>query len=195
MVKHSGDTLSLLRAESDFSLYKGQGAIVVKSYENFVQVIPADDFSKAISGTGKQVKIDKEALVTLILAHLHVSIESTGGIASILDLFHFFKQTSLNPFITLDKLYKISKMQSLPFQCIVDEGNLFFVLPDSDRTQDCRELMNLAKEDPVLSVAKIRHKKHWSDLRIRKTLNYMVGRKYCRFESSYKDGEVYYFPM
>ncbi len=72
--------------------------------------------------------------------------------------------------------------------------NLFFVLPDSERTQDCGELMALSKEDPVLSVAKIRHRKHWSDLRIRKTLNYMVEKKYCRFESSYKDGELYYFP-
>ncbi|TFG21433.1 MAG: hypothetical protein EU530_00325 [Promethearchaeota archaeon] len=194
MVKHTGDTLSLLRAESDFSLDKGQGAIVVKSYENFVKIIPADEFSKAITGTGKDVKVDKEALVAFILTHLYISIESTGGIASILDLFHFFKQTSLNEFITLDKLYKISKMSSLPFECISDEGNLFFVLPDSERTQDCRDLIALAKEDPVLSVAKIRHRKHWSDLRIRKTLNYMVKKKFCRFESSYKDGEVYFFP-
>lgn len=194
MVKHTGDTLSLLRAESDFSLDKGQGAIVVKSYENFVKVIPADEFSKAISGTGKQVKVDKQVLVTFILAHLHISIESTGGITSILELFHFFKQTSLNAFITLDKLYKISKMPSLPFECIADEGNLFFVLPDSERISDCRDIMNLSKTDPVLSVGKIRHMLHWSDLRVRKTLKYMVEKNYCRFESSYKDGELYYFP-
>ena len=193
MVKHSGDTLSLLRAESDFPLEKGQGGIVVKSFENFVRIIPDDEFSKAITLKGNQVKLDKKVLITFILAHLRVSIESTGGITSILDLFHFFQQTSLNTFITLDRLYKISKKASLPFHCIEEEGNLYFILPDSERTQDCRELMNLAKEDPVLSIVKIRHKMHWSDLRIQKTLNYMVGKKYCRFESSYKDGEVYYF--
>jgi hypothetical protein len=54
--------------------------------------------------------------------------------------------------------------------------------------------MNLSKKDAVLSISKIRHKLHWSDLRIRKTLNYMVKKKYCRYEDSYKDGEVYYFP-
>ncbi len=193
MVKHSGDTLSLLRAESDYPLVKGQGAIVVKSYENFVQIIPDDEFSKAITGTGKQIKLDKKTLVEFILTHLRVSIETTGGITSILDLFHFFKQTSLNTFITLDRLYKVSKMQSLPFQSIEEEGNLYFILPDSERTHDCRELMSLSKNDPVLSIAKIRYKMHWSDLRIRRTLNYMVKKNYCRYEDSYKDGEVYYF--
>lgn len=193
MVRHSGDTLSLLRAESDFSLDKGQGGIVVQSYENFVRIIPDDEFSKAISGTGKQVDLDNEVLVSFIRTHLHISIESTGGITSILDLFHFFRQTSLSTFITLDKLYKISKMQSLPFHCVEEDGNLYFILPDSERTNDCRELMDLAREDPVLSVAKIKHKMHWLDLRIRKTLNYMIEKKYCRFESSYKDGDVYYF--
>lgn len=194
MVKHSGDTLSLLRAESNFPLSKGQNAIVTKSYENFVEIIPDDEFSKAIMGTGKQIKLNKETLVEFIITHLRVSIESTGGIVSMLDLFHFFKQTSIGEFITLDRLYKISKMSSLPFDCTTDEGNLFFILPDSERTSDCRDIMKLSKKDPVLSVGKIRHKMHWSDLRIRKTLKYMVEKKYCRFESSYKDGEVYYFP-
>ena len=193
MVKHSGDTMTLLRAESDFPLKKGQGAIVVKSFENFVRIIPDDDYSRAILQTEKKVKIDNDELVSFIYTQLVDNLESKGGILSILDFFHFFRQTSLNTFITLDKLYKISKKQSLPFQCIEEEGNLYFILPDSERTRDCRELMNLAKEDPVLSVLKIRFKMHWSDLRIQKTLNYMVEKKYCRFESSYKDGEVYYF--
>ena len=33
MVKHFDDTLTLLRAESDFPLNKGQSAVVVKSFE------------------------------------------------------------------------------------------------------------------------------------------------------------------
>ena len=194
MVKHSGDTLSLLRAESNFPVEKGQNAIVVKSFENFVEIIPDDEFSKAIMGTGNQIKLDKRTLIEFILTHLRVSIESTGGIVSILDLFHFFKQTSIGEFITLDRLYKISEMSSLPFQCIVDEGNLFFVLPDSERTSDFSDIMKLARKDPILSVGKIRHTLHWSDLRIRKTMQYLVEKKYCRYEDSYKDGEVYYFP-
>jgi hypothetical protein len=194
MVKHSGDTLSLLRAQSEFPLRKGQNAIVIKSYENFVEVIPDDDFSKAIIHSGSQVKLDKHTLVEFILTHLHVSIEETGGIVSILDLYHFFKETSLSEFITLDRLYKISKMSSLPFECVVDEGNLFFALPDSERTNDHDEIIKLSKKDPVLSISKIRHSLHWSDLRIRKTLNYLVEKKICRYESSYKGGELYYFP-
>jgi hypothetical protein len=195
MVRHSGDTLSLLRAESDFPLVKGQSAIVVKSYENFAQVIPDDEFSNAIVETGNHVKLDKEVLISYIHAHLQISIEEYGGILSILELFHFFKQTSLKEFITLDKLYKISKVQPKPFQCIEEGGNLYFILPDSERIQDCRELMDLAKEDPILSISKIRHKTHWTDLRIQKTLNYMIEKKYCKFESSYKDGEIYYFQI
>ena len=194
MVKHSGDTLSLLRAESKFPLSKGQNAIVIRSYENFVEVIPDDEFSKAITGTGKQIKLDKQTLIEIILTHLRVNIEETGGITSILDLFHFFKQTTLGSLITLDKLYKISKMSGIPFDCVEEEGNLFFILPDSERTQDGQEIVLLSKKDPVLSISKIRHKLHWSDLRIRKTLNYLVEKKYCRYEDSYKDGEIYYFP-
>jgi hypothetical protein len=193
MVKHSGDTLSLLRAESEFPLTKGQNAIVVKSYENFVEVIPDDHFSKAIMQSGNQIKLDKQTLIEFIFSHLHISIESTGGIVSILDLYHFFKQTSLSAFITLDRLYKISKMSSLPFECVADEGNIFFVLPESERGVDHDEIIELSKKDLVLSISKIRHLLHWSDLRIRRTMSYLVEKKICRFESSYKDGELYYF--
>lgn len=193
MVKYFDDTLSLLRAESDFPLITGQSAIVVKSFENFVRIVPDDEYSRAIQHTERKVKLDTDELIPFIYSHLKENLDSNGGIMSILELFHFFKQTSLNTFITLDKLYKISKVPSLPFQCIEEGGNLYFILPDSERMHDCRVLIDISKEDPVLSISKIRHKLHWSDLRIRKTLNYMVEKKYCRFETSYKDGDVYYF--
>ncbi|MHA1111807.1 MAG: hypothetical protein ACTSRJ_07070 [Candidatus Hodarchaeales archaeon] len=193
MVKHFDDTLTLLRAESDFPLIKGQNAIVVKSFENFVRIVPDDEYSRAIQHTEKKVKLDKDELIPFIYSHLKDNLDPKGGIVSILELYHFFKQTSLNAFITLDKLYKISKIPSLPFQCIEEGGNLHFILPDSERTHDCSILIEIAKEDPALSISKIRNKLHWSDLRIRKTLNYMVEKNYCKRESSYKDGDIYYF--
>ncbi len=193
MVKHLGDTLTLLRAESNFPLKKGQSAIVVLSFENFVEIVPEDEYSRAISSSEKKVKLDKNELIPLIYSYLTDNKELNGGIISILELFHFFKKTSLDTFITLDKLYKISSMQSLPFQCIEEAGNLYFILNDSERLSDCRTILDLAKDDPVLSVSKIRFKLHWTDLRIRKTLSYMVEKKYCKYEESYKDGEKYYF--
>jgi len=194
MVKHSADTLSLLRAESDHHMKKGQNAIVIKSYENFVQIVPDDEFSIAIRDIGKFLHLDQNILTSFIWNRLKQNFESTGGIASILDLFHYFQQTSLSSFITLDALYKISKINSLPFECLEEEGNLYFILRDSERMNDSQIILNLAKDDQILSITRIHQKTQWSELRIRKTLEYVKKKGYCKVQSSFKDGELYYFP-
>jgi len=195
MVIYSADTLSLLRAESDNHMKKGQYAIVIKSFENFVQVVPDDEFSLAIRNTGKSLSLDHNILINFIWNHLKQNFESTGGIASILDLFHFFQQTSLNSFITLDVLYKISKTNPLPFECFEEEGNLYFILRELERINDSQTILNLAKNDQVLSITRIHQKTQWPELRIRKTLEYVIKKGYCKVQTSFKDGELYYFPQ
>ena len=56
MVKSQGNTMDLVRAESEFHLEKGEYAIVIESYENFAKVIPCDEFSHLIAN--KKFKID-----------------------------------------------------------------------------------------------------------------------------------------
>ena len=144
MVKYFTTTMDLVRAESEFILKKGDTAFVVETFDNFVVVVPEDEYSSLIHGSHFK-DIDYKGLNHLIWKLLKDWEDATGGILSFEEIFSILRRTSIQAIITKKLLKKSLKHGKIPFDFIKKGANSFVSLKMEDITQDKTTLLNLSK--------------------------------------------------
>jgi len=192
IAKHFSDTMDLVQVESEFDLKKGDSAIVVKSNEGFVWVIPKDNVYASLINP-KNAGIDLNGLNHLIFKFLKENDTRTGGILSQEEMLKIIQDTPIKNLVPEDILKKILKIKSHPYDIIKFGKQLFFALHPADVVNDKQVLLNLAQKLGDLTIDKIQSELGWSELRIIRILSYFVANNRCRKDSSYKNGEHYYF--
>lgn len=192
IAKHYGDTMDLVQVESEFELNKGDPAIVVKSNEGFVLAIPKNNlYARIIHEKGSG--LDIQGLIHIIYEILKENDSRTGGILSQEEIFKILQDTPIKHLIHEDSIKKVMKAKSLPFDLIKYGKQSFFALHPSDVVNDKSILLNLAVKLGDLTIDKIQTELGWSELRIIRILSFFVANNRCRKDSSYKNGEHYYF--
>ncbi|MBD3187968.1 hypothetical protein GF325_14115 [Candidatus Bathyarchaeota archaeon] len=191
MVKYHADTMFLVRGESDFPLEKGVPAIVVESHENFVRIIPLDDYTRIL---GKNLTgINIEALSKVIYEYLKKHIDHTGGMVSVDDMLVMLKKTSIAMEIKRKHLLKAAGAGKYQVQLYEHGGIMFLALSEQECTTDQATILELAKGRDYLGMVEIRAVTGWKDARIVRVMDFLVERNACRKSSTYKDGMRFYF--
>ncbi|MFX0101386.1 MAG: hypothetical protein ACFFCS_17560 [Candidatus Hodarchaeota archaeon] len=191
MVKNEGNTMDLIRAESEFHLEKGQRAIIVESYENFAKVIPFDEFSRLI--VNKKFKIDIKALARNVYDILKVQMAKNGGISSVDELLAIYKTTSIKHVIDEDHFKNLASKKNKIFDVVSFEGTTYFAIKASENTADQKVILSLAKKHDYLTDNLLKSETGWSDLRLKRIMEYFTSKGYCRSDSSYLAGNRYFF--
>jgi len=65
MVRFQSDHLEIVKGSSDFNFLKGESALVIESFENFIKIVPDDKFSRLLYGSNMK-KIDLSELSSII---------------------------------------------------------------------------------------------------------------------------------
>jgi hypothetical protein len=105
LAKYVTDTLNLIRCESEFTLKEGNLAIVIKSFEGKVNVIPDDEYSRLIKGLNLN-RLDINGLHSIIEEILKQSEPETGGNLSFSEIMSTLKNTSIKYLIKKKHLKK-----------------------------------------------------------------------------------------
>jgi hypothetical protein len=192
MVKYFTNTMDLVRAQSDFTLEKGDSAIVVDSHPGFVQVVPEDDFSTAVNWKSKKIT-DNKGFAHGIFNILKNFESKTGGILSLEDIFSELKQYSIRDLITKKHLNKVIATKDPPFDVLQQSNTVFLALKASDSKLDQIEILKLTEQYEVITIDTIQQLTKWTDLRISRIFDYFVEIGRCRKDSSYRKGIRYYF--
>nr|MDO8113875.1 hypothetical protein [Candidatus Sigynarchaeota archaeon] len=193
MVRHEADTLNLVRAESDFHLDKGQRAIVIKSTDNFVKVIPKDDFSAILSP--KTLVPDIDALARRIRAMLLDSASETGGILPFASVVDTFDRSSAKGLVTADHLRKASHTRDKLFEETQYNNEVFLTINVAEMVNDQAAVMDQVKQrSGNISEGEMKLNLGWSEIRLRRVLDYLVSIGTLRCIPSYKDGTRYCLP-
>lgn len=191
MVKNYGNTMDLVRAESDFYLEKGQHAIVIESYENFAKVIPYDQYSRLI--IDKKFKLDIKALGRSVHGWLKEQAAENGGIASVIELLEFYKTTSIKHVINEGHFKVLASKKSKTLDAFTYDGMLYFAIKPSENLADQETIFALMKTHDYLGDVSIKAATGWSDLRIKRVMEYLASKGYCKVDSSYMSGNRYFF--
>lgn len=192
MVKYFTNTMDLVRAQSDFTLKKGDSAIVVESHPGFVQILPEDDFSTRVNWRSKKIT-DFKGMAHGIFNILKKSEKETGGILSFDEVFSELKQQTVRDIITKKHLVKIIATKDPSFDTIQQSNATFLALKATDAKDDETEILKLAEHREVMTIDTIQQLTKWSDLRIKRILDYLVEIGRCRKDSTYRKGLRYYF--
>ena len=192
MVKYNTNTMDLVRAESEFNLTKGDLAIVVESHDSFVLVVPKDKYTEIITDDNFK-RISIKGLIDIIYSILKERKNETGGILSLEDLYSILKRTSIQSIITKKHLNKAGKYKDTPFDRIKDSGRFYFALKPSDCPKDEAIVSKIANNHSYITKDLLQRATNWTDLRINRILNYLVGTRRCRKDSTYLNGDRYFF--
>jgi len=192
MVKYNTNTMDLVRAESEFNLTKGDLAIVVESHDSFVLVVPKDEYTEIVMDD-KFKRIHVKGLIDIIYSILKERKNETGGILSLEDIYSILKRTSIQSIITKKHLNKAGKYKDIPFDRIKDSGRVYFALKPSDCPKDEVIVANIAKYHSHVTKDLLQRATNWSDLRINRILDYLVRKNRCRKDSTYLNGDRYFF--
>ncbi|UYP48480.1 hypothetical protein NEF87_004765 [Candidatus Lokiarchaeum ossiferum] len=191
MVKYFTDTMDLVRAESEFSLKKGDSAIVVESYDSFVVVVPEDEYTQLLHGSHLD-GIDIQGLNELIYKLLKERIKDTGGILSFDELWSIFKRSSIQSVITKKHLKKAIKIRQSSFDRIKDDGDTIVALKPQECLNDITQIVRHSSNTSYVTKDFLQSTLHWSDLRIERILDYLTKEGRCRVEDSFRTGTRYY---
>jgi hypothetical protein len=192
MVRHETHTLNLVRAESDFRLDKGDRAIVIASTENFVKVIPKDDFAEILAPGSLEPCI--EPLAARIAGILRSSSGATGGIMSLDAVVDAIGKTSLRGLVTLEHVRKACKARERPFEEIHHDNDIYLALKISDVPGDQAALLDVIRCQNGTSEAHLKIALQWNDVRFQRVVDHLVSRGLLRKDVSYKDGTRYFVP-
>lgn len=193
MAKRFGSTLDLVQAASEYPLHKGDEALVVASRENFVQVIPANRFSRVLVGSHLN-KVDEGALLRIVHALLVESERETGGIKSVPDLFQELARTPLKRALTEKKLRKACQSRHAPFEYWEAGDQVDFVALEAvEVPHDQKVVFDYAREHAFLTRDMLQAMTGWPDLRVDRILAYLHETARVRKDASYRTGTRYYF--
>ncbi len=190
MVRHEAGTLDLIRADSEFPLDKGDRAIVVASTDNFVRVIPKDDFAEILTAGSLEPRID--LLCLKIKTILESTMNSTGGIMSLPAVQEAFGKSSVRALVSLDHIRKACKTKDKPFDEIVHDGDHYLAIKQAEAPGDQSTVLDLFRSQKVMSEADLKLALQWIDVRFQRVIDHLVGRGLLRKDVSYKDGTRYY---
>ena len=94
MVRFQSDHLEIVKGSSDFNFLKGESALVIESFENFIKIVPDDKFSRLLYGSNMK-KIDLSELSSIIKDILDENEKFNGGILSVDEIYNFLATTSI----------------------------------------------------------------------------------------------------
>ena len=192
MVKYFTNTMDLVRAESEFDLQKGDNAIVVESHDSFVLIVPKDRYTNLLNNNNPN-DINYKGLAQEIYNILKDRIEEQGGILTFEDLFSIFMRTSIQYILTKRHLKKALRNKDLPFDKIKENGISYLALKPAEIACDQLEILTIGKQHPYLTVDIIQNRLKWQELRILRTLEYLLKQGRCRIDENYRTGNRYYF--
>lgn len=191
LVKYFTHTMNLVNAESNFHLEKGDKAIVIKSFDSFVVVIPDDEYTEVLD-ISKNTKVDREGLSKIVSKTLLDWDDKSGGILSIMALLELIHKTSLKYFVDRKDLKKLRKVKERNFDIIKDGGDVYFALHTSKTSSDIVQLIDFAKRMDYINYAMVKSEFKWSKLRIERDLEYLASLGIFRTDESYRSGTRYY---
>ncbi|MBD3352607.1 MAG: hypothetical protein GF364_14055 [Candidatus Lokiarchaeota archaeon] len=191
LVKYFTHTMNLVNAESDFRLEKGDTAIVIKSFDSFVVIIPEDKYSKILD-VSQKTKVDRIGLSEVVTKILLDWDEKSGGILSIMELLELIHKTSLKYFVNRKDLKNLRKVKDRSYDIIKDSGDLYFVLKPSKTSSDIVNVLKFAQSKDYINFQQLQTKFYWSKLRIERNLDYLVEEKIMRVATNYRSGTRYY---
>ncbi len=192
IVKYFTNTMDLVRAESEFDLQKGDNAIVVESHDSFVLIVPKDRYTNLLID-GNPNNLNYKGLAQEIYNILKDRVEEQGGILTFEDLFSIFMRTAIHYILTKRHLKRAIRNKDLPFDKIKENGITFLSLKAAEVTCDQIEILNIGKQFPYLTVDIIQNRLKWQELRILRTLEYLLKQRRCRKDENYRTGDRYYF--
>ncbi len=196
MVKYYDNTMNLVNAKSEFELKKGNKALIIKSFDMHVVIIPEDSFSGILLGSNLN-RVNIDGLIQLIGNLLIEKEPETGGILSIKQIFSILKNSSIKNVFEMNHLKKTIKLmkntKNIPYELIFENDIQYFSLKPSESSLDKSMLLKIAQKNSFLTESIIHSELGWSDLRIRRILKYLISEKQCRKDSSYRAGTRYFF--
>ena len=192
LAKYFTDTLNLIRCESEFKLKEGDLALVIKSFDGNVIVLPDDEYSRLIKGLNLN-KLDLNGLHSIIEKILKKSEPETGGILSFHEIISILKNTPIKHLIKRNHIKKTAGLKNSAFD-LVEENRVFYLaIKPSENSTDIHQILNFSKNMQFITVDTIQEKLGWSDLRIKRIMEYLVNTSRCRKSTSYRKGIRYYF--
>ena len=192
MVKYFTNTMNLVRAESEYFLKKNDLAIVTHSLEGFCLIIPKDEYYNIIKDNKHQA-INIKRLTQKIFKILKEKVEENGGILTIDDLYFIFQKTPIKNYISKKIILKAVKDKENPFVYVRDNGIEYIMLKLIDCPNDEIIILSLARSHSYLTLNFIQRETNWTNIRIKRVLNFMLQTDRCRKDSSYLTGERYFF--
>jgi hypothetical protein len=192
MVRHETHTLNLVRAESDFRLDKGDRAIVIASTDNFVKVIPKDDFAEILAHGSLEPCI--EPLAAMIATVLRSGAGATGGIMSLDAVVEAFGKTSVRGLVTSEHVRKACRAKERPFEEFHHGNDIYLALKVTDVPADQAAVLDVIRFQNGTSEARLKIALQWNDVRFQRVVDHLVGRGLLRKDVSYKDGIRYFLP-
>ncbi len=192
LAKYFTDTLTLIRCESEFTLKEGNLALVIKSFEGNVKVVPYDEYSRLIKGINLK-KLDLDGLHSIIEKILKKSEPKTGGILSFHEIISSLKNTSIKHLIKKKHIKKTAGLKNSAFNLIEENRVIYLAIKPSENSTDIQQILNFSKNKQFLTLDMIQGKLGWPDLRIKRIMEYLVNINRCRKSSSYRKGIRYYF--
>lgn len=192
MVKYYHSTMDICRAESEFELKKGDYAYVVESYDSFAVIVPEDEYTDLIDNFQSK-RMDLTKLAFKIGEILKERQEETGGILSDDEIFSILRRTSIQSFISQKLIKRLSKFSDAPYDSFKFEKQRYFAIKRAEMVDDKQHLIALAQLHPYLTMDIIQASTHWTDLRIKLMLDYLIEEDRVRTDDSYRTGARYYF--
>ncbi|MHA1339209.1 MAG: hypothetical protein ACTSRZ_19460 [Promethearchaeota archaeon] len=197
LVKYIDTTMHLVNGISQFTLKKGDYAIVIKSKESFVSVIPVDEFSELINF--KKMQISDYNLLSMkidnLLHNLAENGSDNGGIFSINELLEILRKTSLKEIIKKENLLKLKNIKQKGYEIFEYAGQIYFSIKLEKKNLDIQRLLKIASEaeKSSLSLAEIVEKTNWPMIRIKRNLNFLIKLGLCKKIDNFREGTRFYF--
>jgi hypothetical protein len=192
LAKYFTDTLNLIRCESEFNLKEGDLALVIKSFDGNVVVLPDDEYSRLIKGSNLN-KLDLDGLHTIIGKILKKSEPESGGILSFHEIISALKNTSIKHLIKKNHLKKTAGLKNPAFDLVEERRVFYLAIKPSENSNDIQQILNFSKNKQFITEDMIQGKFGWSDLRIKRIMEHLLNTSRCRKSTSYRKGIRYYF--
>ncbi|MFX0098041.1 MAG: tetratricopeptide repeat protein [Candidatus Hodarchaeota archaeon] len=159
--------------------------------------LPAIVYSFEVPVPGKKEYIKKLSDFLLVLGK-HV-IEETGGVISVMELFHLirrevpeFKGNSMDLVKALKRLQKENLIEDL--KTLKDSNVQIVEFIPAELTSDLKKIIELATDDGKVTLDEITAETSWDMYRIERAIKLLEEKDMARKVESYKDGTQYFFP-
>lgn len=145
---------------------------------------------------GKRVQHDRLGM----LAYQRVMLEKqeTGGLLTVPDIFERVNTGELQGIITLDDVEKavkiLKKNNVIPEIRSLENGVLIASFFPVQYTQDQAAILNLVKEDGVITTGDVCKNLNWTLERAERALQNLVDTRVARIMETFRTGKRYFFP-